>query len=154
MATLLAVDVGLRTGLALYDATTRLLWYRSQNYGTAARLKRAAHGTIASIPDLEHLIVEGGGNLAQAWLREAERRGVETRSVHAHQWRRELFLSRDHRDGTQAKASAIELAPKVIEWAQGKRPTSLRHDAAEAILVGLWGLRAVGWIERRPDFFQ
>lgn len=154
MATLLAVDAGLKTGLALYDASGRLLWYRSQNYGTAARLKRAAHGTITSVPDLEHLVVEGGGNLAEAWLREAERRGVQTRSVHAHQWRRELLVPRDRRDGARAKATAVDLAPMVIEWARGKRPTSLRHDAAEAILVGLWGLLAVGWVTRRPDFLQ
>jgi hypothetical protein len=27
----------------------------------------------------------------------------------------------------------------------------LRHDTAEAILIGLWGVLEVGWLERLPD---
>ena len=30
------------------------------------------------------------------------------------------------------------------------RPTSLRHDTAESILIGMWGLLAVGWLDRLP----
>ena len=29
-------------------------------------------------------------------------------------------------------------------------PTSLRHDAAEAILVGLWGVLSAGWLRALP----
>ncbi|MEN9933480.1 MAG: hypothetical protein RLZZ387_59, partial [Chloroflexota bacterium] len=32
MTTLLAVDVGLRAGLALFDQDGRLRWYRSHNF--------------------------------------------------------------------------------------------------------------------------
>jgi hypothetical protein len=39
----------------------------------------------------------------------------------------------------------------VIEWSGAARPTSLRHDAAEAILIGLWGLLEAGWMGRLPD---
>ena len=52
--------------------------------------------------------------------------------------------------GTQAKQTADELARRVINWSEAPRPTSLRHDAAEAILVGLWGALEVGWLERAP----
>jgi hypothetical protein len=34
MASLLAVDPGLRTGLALYGPDARRVWYRSQHYAT------------------------------------------------------------------------------------------------------------------------
>ncbi|MFP2934398.1 hypothetical protein ACLESO_56645, partial [Pyxidicoccus sp. 3LG] len=30
------------------------------------------------------------------------------------------------------------------------KPTSLRHDAAEAVLLGLWGVLEVGWLDRVP----
>lgn len=83
MAALLAVDVGVRTGIALYGGDGRLRWYRSHNLGSANRLKRA----------LPTLIGDGTG------------------VTHA---------------------------------------TSLRHDAAEAILVGLWGALDLGWLTAIP----
>ncbi|MBC8076709.1 MAG: hypothetical protein H7Y32_11595, partial [Chloroflexales bacterium] len=41
-------------------------------------------------------------------------------------------------------------ARRVIAWAGAPRPTSLRHDAAEAILIGLWGALEVGWLPALP----
>lgn len=152
MRTMLAVDLGLRTGLALYSDEPRLIWYRSQNYGSIARLKRAAHSVVVGVPDLSCLVIEGGGELARPWTAQAAKRGVEVMTVNAHEWRA-LLLRRQDQDGTRrAKRSAEILAPRVIESMGGKRPTSLRHDAAEAILVGLWAMDALGWIERFHDF--
>ncbi len=96
MAVLLAVDLGVKTGLALYGQDGRLLWYRSQNFGTAERLRR------------------------------------------------------EQRSGVQAKESATDLARRVIIWSGARRPTSLRDDAAEAILIGLWGTLEVGWLGHLP----
>jgi hypothetical protein len=49
-----------------------------------------------------------------------------------------------------AKRRAIEMARRVIEWSDAPRPTSLRHDAAEAILIGLFGVLELGWLDRLP----
>lgn len=152
METLLAVDLGLRTGLALYTSAGELSWYRSQNYGSSARLKRAIYGILQDLPSLRYLVVEGGGPLAVAWTREAERRNVRVLTLQAERWRQEILLPRDRRGSHRAKERAEDLAPRVIAWAGGKAPTSLRHDAAEAILIGLWGLHTVGWIDKLPDF--
>jgi hypothetical protein len=38
---LLAVDLGPRSGLALFGSEGRLRWYRSRNFGTQSRLKPA-----------------------------------------------------------------------------------------------------------------
>jgi len=73
MNSLLAVDLGLKTGLALYEDSGTLVWYRSHNFGTAERLRRGVPGIMESIPDLTDLVVEGGGNLATVWEKEAER---------------------------------------------------------------------------------
>jgi hypothetical protein len=45
---------------------------------------------------------------------------------------------------------AAQLARNVIEWSGARRPTSLRHDAAEAILIGLWGVLSAGWLRALP----
>lgn len=149
--TLLAVDAGLRAGFALYGADGRLRWYRSRNYGSMARLKRAAYGLVGEIDGLRRIVVEGGGGPADVWVKEADRRGIPVLQVHAATWREALMLSRNRRSGSDAKERADDLARRVIDWSGAPRPTSLRHDAAEAILLGLWAVVEVGWLDRPPD---
>lgn len=150
MAMLLAVDLGLKTGLALYNDEGQLRWYRSKTFGTAARLRRGVRSILGDIPDLAWLVIEGSGSLADIWAGEAERRGALVRQVSAEVWRQRLLYPRQRRRGQQAKRVADQLARRVIEWSNAPRPTSLRHDAAEAILIGLWGVVEVGWLERVP----
>lgn len=142
------MDLGLRTGLALYGADGRLRWYRSQHFGSNAKLKRGAYGVLSGLPDVRHLVLEGGGDLADLWTKEGERREVAVRRVDAGTWRRVLLYPRERRN--DAKAHADRLARRVIDWSGAARPTSLRHDAAEAILVGLWGVLQVGWLSSVP----
>jgi hypothetical protein len=148
--TLLGVDLGVRTGLALYGDDGRLRWYRSQNFGNAVRLRRGIPALMDEAGDLAYLVVEGGGTLAQAWAREAADRDVGVLWVNAEAWRQTFFYPREHRTGEMAKRRADDMARRVIEWSGARRPTSLRHDAAEAILVGLWGVLQVGWLGQLP----
>jgi hypothetical protein len=150
MPVLLAIDLGIRTGLAVYGRDGRLRAYRSHNFGSAARLKRGAPRVLDEWPELALLVLEGGGPLADLWAREADRRGIPVRRVAAEDWRTRLFYPRQHRNTRQAKGSADELARRVIEWSGAPRPTSLRHDAAEAILLGLWAVLEAGWLPALP----
>jgi hypothetical protein len=150
VASLLAVDLGVRTGLACWGDDGRLRWYRSQNFGDAARLRRAIPALLDGEPDLAWLVIEGGGPLAVAWTRAAEARALTVRVTGAEAWRALFLLPREHGSGPRMKQVADRLARRVVEWAGGPRPTSLRHDAAEAILVGLWGALAAGWVRRLP----
>jgi hypothetical protein len=150
LMTLLAVDLGLRTGLALYGTDGRLRWYRSHNFGTATRLRRGAQSILGDEPDLQWLLMEGGGNLALIWQKEAQRRGISVMQVAAETWRRRILLPREQRNGAQAKLHSDEIARRVIDWSRLDRPKSLRHDAAEAILVGLWGVLELGWLKDLP----
>lgn len=147
---LLAVDLGLRSGLALYGRNGRLRWYRSQNFGNQARLKRAVPSVLNGAGPLAWLVLEGGGPVADVWEREAARRALPVLRVAAEQWRERLLYAREQRSGPQAKDAADGLARKVIDWSGAPRPTSLRHDAAEAILLGLWALLEAGWLEAVP----
>ena len=149
MASLLAVDVGLRTGLARYGDDGRLCWYRSHNFGARARLKRAIPAILREQPDMAWLMVEGG-TYADLWTGAATRAGVRVVQIAAETWRRDLLLAREQRNAAVAKANAEELARRVIAWSAAPAPTSLRHDAAEAILIGLWGVIHAGWLDGPP----
>lgn len=150
MAALLAVDVGVRTGFACYGDDGRLRWFRSRNFGGVVRLRRAIPRVLAEPDDLVRLVLEGGGGLAEAWAREAERREVLVQRVSAETWRSLFLLPREQQSGKQAKDVAGRLARRVIEWSGIARATSLRHDAAEAILIGLWGVLSAGWLHQLP----
>jgi len=150
MGSLLAVDLGLKTGLALYGKNGRLIWYRSHNFGTAARLKRGIRIILNSVPDCAWLVLEGGGSLADIWKHEAARRRIAFHQISAEQWRKMLLYPREHRSRSGAKKSACGVAKRIIEWSGAPRPTTLRHDTAEAIIIGLWGTMFVGWLKNLP----
>ena len=149
---LLAVDLGLRTGFAAYSRDGRLVWTRSQNLGSRSRLKAAAATFLRDLPGLERLVLEGGGDLARLWEAAGTRRGLRVQTIHAERWRTELILARDRRSGADAKAAADALARAVIAWSGAPAPKgALRHDAAEAVGVGLWGVIQAGWLDGVPE---
>ena len=151
MPELLAVDLGIRSGLALYGSDGRLRWYRSHNFGSAARLRRAVRRILDDLPDVTDVVLEGGGTLADIWRGEAQRRVITVHQIAAETWRRQLLYPRQQRSGSDAKQHAKRLARRVIEWSQAPLPTALRDDTAEAILVGLWGTLKLGWLRHPPQ---
>jgi hypothetical protein len=151
MSSLLAVDAGLRTGLALYGDDGRLRWYRSQHFGSMDKLKRAVNGFLREIEDVKWLVIEGGGDILDIWVNIAKRRKLKVKVVTAEKWREKLMYIRERRSGVQAKQFADGLARQVIVWSDAPKPTSLRHDTAEAILVGLWGVLAFKILKEIPE---
>jgi len=139
--TLLAIDLGLRCGWAAFDETGRLLGYGSRHYGSRSALRKAIPQILGAYPQLARLVVEGGGELYSPWQKEATRRGIAVRQVASEEWRKTMLKPYERGSGEDAKAAADGLAREVIERSGAKRPTSLRHDAAEAILVGVWASR-------------
>ncbi len=149
-AHLLAVDAGLHTGLALYNRASQLLWYRSHHLADQQKLKRLIATLMRSTPQPTHIYLEGGGPLAELWQREALKLERVFVQLHAGQWREQLFYARQHPSGRVAKQQARLMASGVIDQLAHKRPTGLRHDTAEAILIGLYGLLDLGWLEHWP----
>ena len=71
--------------------------------------------------------------------------------IQAEQWRAGLMLPRQRRTGEQAKKQADGLARRIIEWSGAMKPRGrLKHDAAEAILIGMHGAIRSGLLERLP----
>jgi hypothetical protein len=135
---LLAIDLGLRCGWAAFAAQGRLVAYGSRHFGNRTELRKAIPQILESHPGLAQLVIEGGGDLFVPWQKEAARRGITVKQVMGEEWRKALLLPWQRRNGKDAKAAADGVARELIERSTAKRPTSLRHDAAEAILVGAW----------------
>lgn len=136
--TLLAVDVGVRTGLAGFGEEGKLLWWASRNFGSVARLKKAIGPWLHACPALRTVIVEGDGRLAAMWQKQALSAGLDYHWISAETWRQELLIQRERRSGEQAKRSAVQMARAQIRKDGLSPPRRLGHDAAEAILIGLW----------------
>jgi hypothetical protein len=149
-ARLVAVDLGVRTGVAVYDGTGRLRSVSSRNFGSRRRLRDGAERVLREVGRVDVLVVEGDRDLGRLWATRAGRRGAQAIEVSPERWRATLLHPRERRSGTAAKAAAYPLARAVIAELGERQPTSLRHDAAEAVLVGLWGCLEVGWLERLP----
>ena len=64
---LLAVDLGLRMGLAYFDAAAQLRWYRSQHVGKRGQLNGAIWSQLLQLETLSQLVMEGDRQLAQWW---------------------------------------------------------------------------------------
>ncbi|HVE39760.1 MAG TPA: hypothetical protein VNM14_07740 [Planctomycetota bacterium] len=135
---LLAIDLGLRCGWAAFAAEGRLVAYGSRHFGNRTSLRKAVPQILQGYPELRLLVVEGGGDLFVPWEKEAARRGILLKQVMGEDWRKTILLPYQRRSGKDAKAAADGVAREIIERSGAKRPTSLRHDAAEAILVGAW----------------
>jgi len=138
---LLSIDLGLRCGWATFGDGGLLLAYGSRHFGTRASLRKAIPQILGEYPRLATIVIEGGGDLYIPWEKEAARRGITVRQVMSQEWRAALLQPYQRKSGQDAKAAADGLAREVIERSGAKRPTSLRHDAAEAILVGVWASR-------------
>ena len=154
MLLLLSVDLGVKTGFALFRSDARLVWFRSQNFGNASRLRRAIPWLLNQEEELSHLIIEGGGPLLKIWKAETEGRNIELICIMADEWRHSLLLDREQRKKKMAKTHAIAYAGKAIGHLCDHRATSLNNDAAEAILIGIYGMQKLGWINDAQQYFR
>ena len=140
---LLAVDAGLHCGYAMFDlSSAELLWYRSHNYGMQARLRRGAATLIDQELPIAAIVIEGGGTVAEPWIKTAQYNRIPVFQIHAAQWRTDVLHAREQRSGAQAKKAAQQHAQARMTHAKtGYHYNQVRHDAAEAILIGEWALQ-------------
>lgn len=147
METLLAIDLGVKTGWASYSQSGKLLDYGSHNYGNASRLKKAVYPLLTNFDGLHYLVIEGGGKLTKYWVKVARQLDIEVTQTHAHAWRKDLFRQKNMTNTKHMKQHAEEKAREIIEDAGLSQPKRLKHDAAEAIMIGYWACLQAGWIK-------
>ncbi|PID92936.1 MAG: hypothetical protein CSA95_09055 [Bacteroidetes bacterium] len=135
---ILAVDLGVKTGMALFNSSGEPQWVRSRNFGNLARLKRAIPHLLHELPSSSIIVIEGGGIIAKAWEEEAKKQHFNIIKIHAATWRNDLLYQRQQRKGTEAKKNALRLALQILRKSGIPAPKSLTDDAAEAFLIGYW----------------
>ncbi len=156
---LLAVDLGLRCGLAWWargvngaDGAVRLVRHRCTEFHTKARLKAALPGVLAEVAGVVAVVGEGDRGLWAYWEKVSAARGVEAVWVSPETWRVGLWGAGAPVEGVAAKARARVVAdggPGVeglVAQFGGRRATRLRTDAAEAVCIGYWAARVRGWV--------
>lgn len=142
---LLAVDLGMKAGLAWFDADGRLLRARSTHFADRTTLRRALPGIWRELPGVTHLVVEGGGSLGDLWLQAAMRQELEVHQICAEQWRAEVLTPSQRRNGQAAKAAACAMAAEIARQDGCPPRQQFLTDAAEAIVFGKWFVRQLGW---------
>jgi hypothetical protein len=146
---LLAVDLGLKMGYALFDENGHLQQYQARKISGRAQLKTAIYRILKEWAPAV-LYLEGGGDVAGLWIRQATKMKIPVTQVHAMAWREDLLLQRQRKSGKDAKRHAAVLAIKIIDWSGAHRATSMRHDVAETIVFGLWAVVQEGWLPEIP----
>jgi len=148
---LLAVDLGVRTGLAFFSYEPSLIWYRSHNYGSKARLRKHIYSILKDIPPSSELLIEGGGDIASVWKKGADKCGIAYEQIYAEDWRPDILKPSSIKNAELAKAAADRAAQIAIKlYNAPKKYTIPNTDASEAILIGLWGLFKRGAVQSIP----
>lgn len=148
---LLAIDVGLSTGMALYNQDGRLCWCDSQKFENLAQMKRFAAKLIGETEKLDWILSEGDYNLAAIWERAAIKNGVRIQRVSGQVWCQQL-LEMPYDDAVQQiDPHAFEFARKIMHYSEMSSPKNLDKHAIEAALIGMWGVLQMGWINKLPD---
>ena len=142
---LLSIDHGLRFGWALFNQEGDLSAYGSQKCGKPRQLKRLAQQCVDNLPKGSLLVVEGGGPLCTYWSKAAHRSSISFEQVAAEEWRFSLCPERVQRTSSELKQWAIIEASRQLRLLKAQRIKALRHDTAEAILVGMWALQKFEW---------
>jgi len=142
---LLAVDLGLKTATAHFDANGQFQEVNTWNFANPDELEAAIPKLIANAT---HIVVEGiNADLYALWSRATFPHQKMVR-VRAEDWRRALLLPREHRNAQQSKAAARLVARQIVgETANtGRKGSPIGStDAAEAIMVGYHAIRELKW---------
>ena len=137
-AELLAVDVGMKAGLAWFDENGTLIRARSTRFANRAMLKRALPAIWTEINGIRQVVLEGQGDIADVFRKAAERASLPVQQFSAEEWRKDMLLERERRSGKQAKAVAETLAMRIARECGNPPKCAYDDDAAEAVLFGLW----------------
>lgn len=160
---LLAVDLGLRTGLSLYNDEGRLLRFDNFHFESPDQLLKAAKSVLLAWEDdvketdasgrrwkISKIAIEGGDPpLRDAW-HEAANGDRAVLHVRPEEWRADLLLTKEKLDGEKAKSASRLIARQIVsDYGNFDFEGKFQTDMAESILLGLHVARRLGWITTR-----
>lgn len=146
---LLSVDVGLSTATVVLDGSGRILQVDDWRFTDLHQLEGALDGLLRN-HSITHVVVEGADSkLVRIWRGVVEKNDLYFARVVAEDWREAFLLPKERKTKQAAKDAAVLIAKQFWDSKKvdgcGKTSTKLSKDAAEAILVGLYAVRALGW---------
>mmetsp|Transcript_26850 Transcript_26850/g.57928 ORF Transcript_26850/g.57928 Transcript_26850/m.57928 type:complete len:1005 (+) Transcript_26850:131-3145(+) len=167
---LMAVDLGLKSGVSLFDSRGNLLRYQQflfdreslqQDFEDIIHQweteafdpdgKEQNNGNNNSPSKITHIAIEGGDTgLLDTWAQAAPNHSILR--VSPEEWRSELLSKKESQNGGTAKEASRLIARQVVadfgtmDQHVGKFPT----DVAESVCLGMYVARRLGWIEREP----
>jgi hypothetical protein len=169
---LLAVDLGLKSGVSLYNDEGKLLRYEQFHFDKRT-LVETAIGILESWEDgassllatneedghsrplltnkITHLVIEGGENyMLRAWAEAAGSRRLCLLKVSPEEWRAELLIDKERTSGANAKAASRLIARQVVMdfGVMPQHEGKFRTDVAESVCLGMYVARKIGWITR------
>ena len=161
---LLAVDLGLRSGVSMYNSQGQLLRYEQFHFDreTLPQVARdivedwefecndssdKANEATRKPFRITHIAIEGGDPVfREAW---AETRGdVSVLSVPPEEWRAGLLTKKERKSGKDAKAAARLIARQVVSefGTMDLHDGKFKTDVAESVVLGMYVARKLGWI--------
>jgi hypothetical protein len=155
---LLAVDLGLRTGLCLFDSAGKLLRYDDRQFASADDLEQGAAAILSTWGEeagsrITHVAIEGSDpDLLFAWSKAVgDRRILRVLPEH---WRQDILKPKDRDSWTSSKEASRVVARRIIERfsTDGLDRVDYTTDCAEALLLGVHVAQRLGWIHREPPF--
>ena len=173
---LMSVDLGLRTGVSLFDESGRLRRFANFRFESAEELRKMATKLLeeweidankqtdttkdaaleAKKWKVTHIAIEGEDPpLASAW-RQAANGQRSILSVKPEEWRADLLTNEEQLSGESSKAASRRLAQQIVtEYGdfntrqQDNGSEFQQTDMAESVLLGLHVSRRLGWTENR-----
>jgi hypothetical protein len=154
MQSLLAVDLGLRTGMCLFNDAGNLLRYDDRQFASADHLEQGAAAILSEWEAeagsrISHVAIEGSDPyLLSAWSNAVgDRRVLHVQPEH---WRHDLLTPQECDSWKSSKDASRVVARSIIErfgTAELDR-VDYTTDCAEALLLGAHVAQRLGWIRR------
>lgn len=125
---LLSVDLGLRSGFALYNSTGHLISFAHHRFDTLQNLKASVLvelSTLSKQYNLNHFVLEGDAVYRSIWTSAINQFATDYEKtaviiyIDPAEWRDRLLISRERKSGKDAKC-ASRLISRQIMWRSGK----------------------------------
>jgi len=153
---LVAVDMGLRTGISLYDNHGQLLRFADFHFDCLDDLEKYApqlllKWEIEAGRRITHMAVEGTDPpIERVWRDLADRSRLRFLNVPPDDWRADLLSSVERRSGDTSKSTSLLKAQRLVNSFGDTDVLALADelgtDASESIMLGLHVSRRLGWV--------
>jgi hypothetical protein len=164
---LLAVDLGLKSGVALFNKQGQLLRYEQHLFNKDKlneEIKTIVEGWESDVQksdiipsngeqlwSVTKIAVEGGDvAIFNAW--DSAAKDVSISRVSPEEWRFHLLSEKERTSGATSKAAARLIARQVVSdfGIMGNHKGKFKTDVAEAVVLGFYVCKKLGWISRDP----